>query len=148
MTDTNGSMVKEGIYKKCRVQEEDIQYGESSKGTPEIVLQVFVPDLNRHFSTLLYFSEGGAPGSFERLRACGWEGDDLSNLKGVGKNDIDFSIRYEEYQGEQKMKTSIMTGGGRIETSKAMDPKSFAAKVAMITGKGSVPKDVKPPPFG
>ena len=146
----SAAAVVAGIYHKCKVDESDVQVGENEKsGTLEMVLQVYVPDLNRSFSTVLYFSENAAQYSFERLRACGWVGDDLSNLKGIGSNEIDFSIAYDStYDGTPRMKTQIMSGGGRINTSKPTDLKTFAARVAMLTGKGKMPGGASPPPFG
>lgn len=141
---------KPGIY-KGRVMSGKEQHGESSNSTPELLLMVNVPDLGRQFTVPLYFSQAAAPYSFERLRACGWKGKsalDLEDMTGVGDNDIDIEIKYEMYEGSLKMKVSIMSGGGgRFNTSNPMDKKSFAAKVAAITGQGAGGNGAPPPPF-
>jgi hypothetical protein len=136
------------LYMGCNAIEGDVQYGESSKGTMEIVLQVFVPDLGRTMSTILYFSDSATPHSIERLRVCGWEGEDLSDLKGIGKKKFDFQITTDMYEGKPQIKTNIVSGGGRITTSKVIDAKTFAAKVALLTGKTKAPAGAPPVPFG
>ncbi len=140
------------IYGNCEVSKE-VEVGDSPNGKPEMVLQVFVPELSKTFSNVLYFSQEAAEYSYERLRAAGWSGADLSDMTGLGSKKVDFEIRYEEYtppgetQSKTTMKTQIMTGGGRIKVGKPMDLKSFAAKVAILTGK-KVPDGVPPIPFG
>ena len=138
--------IKAGQYKGRVVKQSDgawAQYGESSGGNPEMILDL---DLKldeagnkRRVSTPLYFSAAAAEYSFARLRACGWEGADVSNLEGVDKNEIDIEVRYEPWVNEQgvtemKMKVQIMSGGGRFSTSNPVEPKAWAAKVAALTG--------------
>jgi len=135
--------IKAGIYKARVVKQSDgswAQYGESSNNNPEMILDL---DLKmddkggtRRVSTPIYFSAAASEYSFARLRACGWQGNDLSDLAGVGDNEIDVEVRHEVYEGDGELKTKIqiMSGGGRFNTAKPVEPKTFAAKVAAITG--------------
>jgi hypothetical protein len=135
--------IKAGIYKAHVVRQPDgawAQYGESSGGNPEMILDLELKlddkGSTRRVSTPLYFSATAAQYSFDRLKACGWQGADLSNLDGVGDNEVDVEVKHEVYEGDGELKTKvqIVTGGGRFSTAKPVDSKSFAAKVAAITG--------------
>jgi hypothetical protein len=145
------NLIPKGIYKGCKADPKTVQTGRSEhKGTPELILQCIVPELGRELSVVLYFStEQNALISMEMLRATGWKGTDLSDLSGIGEKEFAVGVAYEMYNGEEKMKTTILTGAGRIKSSNPIDLKSFAAAVNMIMGKkpgasGGPP----PPPFG
>ncbi len=132
-------------YYKGRVVAGSEQYGTTPKGTEQIVLEVGVPSLARTFSTFLYFSEAAAAMSLDRLRACGWKGDDISKLEGIDTNEIDIHIKYETYDGKERMKVEIATGGGgKIKLDNQMDDKSkraFAARMKLlIKGTNGAPK--------
>lgn len=145
-----------GIYQECTLANLDnIQVGDSANGIPQMVLEVFVPKLNQTYSTVLFFSEGAAPFSFEKLRETGWSAEALPDLKGLGTKKFAFGISYENYtdpktqQTKQTMKTNIMSGGGRISVSKPTNMATFAAKVALLTGnKSKMPPGAPPVPFG
>lgn len=125
--------IKSGIY-KAKVVKGSEEYGESANKTPELLLRVHVPELQRELTVVLYFSESASPYSLERLRLCGWKGTDLSDLTGVDENEIEIEVKYEDYQGAPKMKVGIRSGGGTFSTKTPVDKKAFAAKVAAIAG--------------
>ena len=126
------------------------QYGITRNGTDQIVIDVLLSDLRRTLSIVLFFSEKAAPYSLEKLRACGWQGDDVANLIGIDANEILVSVAYETYEGKERMKTDILTGGGRITLDSPMDAaakRGFAAR--MKASAKSVPATSaapKPPP--
>jgi hypothetical protein len=141
--------LKDAIYDGVCV-EGGVQYSESEKGTLEIILDCLIEVDGSQIpaQTFLYFNEKTYPFSVERLRAAGWEGDDLSNLAGIGKNKIKFQKSSETFEGKLKHKIQIASGGGRFETKKPVDPKQFAARVAAIMGGNkSGPAPVVKPPF-
>jgi len=85
-------------------------------------------------TTFLIFSPDSAPYSFDRLRALGWKGNDLNDLTGVDTNAVATRYWVEEYQGKPQNKCEIM-GGSRVTLAKPIDQKSFAARVAALTGQ-------------
>lgn len=117
------------------------QYGTTSNGNDQIVIDLDLLDVGERVSTFLVFSEKAAPYSMKRLRACGWEGTDLSNLSGIDKNEVDVEVKYEEYQGEMKMKVQIVTGGSVVLENQFDEKgkKAFAAKFANLA-KATTPK--------
>ncbi len=120
-----------GMYKGRAIAGSE-QYGVTSKGNDQIVIDVDVPSLGRSLSVFLNFSENAAQYSIDKLRACGWSGEDLTNLIGLDKNEVDVNVKYESYNGEQKMKVDIFSGGGRVKLESPMDDKqkrAFAARM-------------------
>jgi hypothetical protein len=124
---------KPGIYTAKAIKGTE-QYGESTNGNPELIIQLNFLELGRAFTTVLYFSAAAIPYSIARLRALGWDGSDVSDLTGIDKNEVQAEIKYEEYEGEMKMKVQLVSGGGAFNTKKPIDPKAFAARVGAIGG--------------
>lgn len=128
------------------------QYGlAGDKETPQIAIDMALPD-GSSITTFLFFSPGAAPYSFQRLTALGWKGkgpQDLVNLTGIDANEVDFEVREEEFDGKVRLKGEILTGPGRVVIEKTVDPASFAARVAALTGNTSATAPAGPvkPPF-
>ena len=117
------------------------QYGFTKKGDEQIVLDLSIPSLERQVSTVLFFSDKAYTYSLERLRACGWTGDDVTQLVGIDANEITVEITYEVYEGKERMKVNIATGGGRIKLETPMDAaakRGFAARMKALA-KGGAP---------
>jgi hypothetical protein len=110
------------------------QYGTTSNGNDQIVVDLDLFDIGEKVSTFLVFSDAAAPYSMERLRALGWAGTDLTNLTGIDKSEVQVEVKYEMYQGEEKMKVQILTGGGVVLKNKLDDKgkKAFAARYANL----------------
>ena len=131
------------------------EFGKSSTGKPELLVHLFLPDLQRTYVSPLYFSPEAAPYSEERLRALGCT--DLSTLAGIDANEVDVEVKYEFYDGKWRIKVQILSGGGVFHTSNPMPGggKEFAAVVQATlgrpglspapTGNGSAPGAPKPP---
>jgi hypothetical protein len=128
------------------------QYGlAGDKETPQIAVDLAFPD-GSSMTTFLFFSPGSAPYSFQRLTALGWKGkgpQDLANLSGIDQNEVDVEVREDEYDGKVRLKAEILTGPGRVVIEKTVDPASFAARVAALTGNTSATTPAGPvkPPF-
>jgi hypothetical protein len=128
---------KEGRYKARAAAPDPTgaphEFGRSTNQTPELLVHLFFPELQRTFVTPLYFSVSAAPFSEERLRALGCT--DLSTLAGIDSNEVDAEIRYDWYDGAWKMKVQILSGGGVFHTSNPMGGKDFAANVQAMLGR-------------
>lgn len=121
------------------------QYGQTSNGNDQIVIDLDLPDIGEKVSTFLVFTDKAAQYSLDRLRACGWKGDDLSNLDGIDANEVDVEVKYEMYQGQEKMKVQIVTGGGAVKLKDQLDDKgkkAFAAKYRDLAKSVAAPKAV------
>ena len=126
-------MIAQGTY-RAQAVEGSAQYGQTKTGTDQIIIDMDLIDIGERVSVFLYFSEKAAPHSMKRLRAAGWQGTNLADLSGLGSQECQVSVKYEEYQGEQKMKVEIVSGG-TVTIQNAFDDKSkkaFAAKYAEL----------------
>lgn len=131
--------VEPGFYKGRAIAGSE-QYGTTKKGDEQIAIDVEIPSLGCSYTTFLYFTEAAAPYAIERLRACGWQGNDISKLAGIDKNEITVGIKYETYQGKERMKIDIATGGGRVQLENPLDERAkraFAARMqSFLKGAG------------
>lgn len=147
------SRIEAGMYKGRAVAGSE-QYGSTSNGNDQIVIDLDLGEEGK-VSTFLVFSDKAAPYSMQRLRACGWQGTDLSDLKGIDANEVDVEVKYEEYNGEEKMKVQIYTGNGVVlkDQFDAKGKKAFAAKYAKlaqttpsVATNAAPPRNASPPP--
>lgn len=134
--------IQAGIYKGRAIAGSE-QYGETSNGHEQIVIDLDLETGDR-VSTFLVFSDKSAKYSMDRLRALGWTGTDLTNLAGIDANEVDVEVKYETYQGEEKMKVQIRTGSGVVlkDVMDANKKKAFGAKykaLAVRTPAASTP---------
>lgn len=138
---SNEQTIPAGFYKGRAIGGSE-QYAVSSQGTEQIAIDVDVPSLNRQLTVILHFSDAAAPYTIEKLRACGWQGDDLSNLAGIESNEIDVAIKYDTWEGKTRMKVDISTGGGRIKLENTMgeqQKRAFAARMkSVIKGEAAL----------
>ncbi len=133
--------IKEGFYRGRAVT---LQYGTNKNtGNEQIAVELEItsegPERYKRCTAFLYFTDDAATYAIEKLRALGWQGDDLAALTQPGTElpsfmpvECDIGIKYEEYQGKERMKVNIFTGPGkRVELENKLDDKgkrAFAAK--------------------
>ena len=142
-TQTQAQQIAAGFYKGRAIAGSE-QYGTSENGTETVAVDVDVPALGRHLTVKFYFTDKAMPYALEKLRACGWTGDDVTSLVNIDANEGDVTVKYEAYEGKMQMKVDISTmGGGRIKLDNPMDDaakRAFAARVraaARSTGGAS-----------
>lgn len=132
-----------GIYKGRGIAGSE-QYGTTSNDNDQIALDLTLADVGEQVTTFLIFTDKSAEYSIARLRELGWEGDDLSNLAGIDKNEVNVEIKYEEYQGKLQMRVQILTGGGRVVLQNSMDDKGKKAFAARFKGLAVASRGPKP----
>ena len=97
---------KEGRYKAKAATPDPSgaphEFGKSSTGKPELLVHLFLPDLQRTYVSPLYFSPEAARYSEERLLALGCT--DLSTLSGIDANEVDVEVKYEFYDGKWRIR--------------------------------------------
>jgi hypothetical protein len=88
-------------YLRSKAQEWAL--GESEKGSAYIGISFKVKDTDgeeKFVSWRGFFTEATTERTIESLRAMGFEGDDLSNLVGLDKNEVELVVEDEEYEGK------------------------------------------------
>lgn len=159
-------MITAGNYEGKAVKGK-AQLGETNNGSLQIAIdmELFNPENQSigFMTTFLYFTEGSAVYSFERLRALGWKGTgagDIDKLDDIYDTKVPVRVTApEQYKdpkdGSVKMGTSkleIMAGGGTVVLSKPLDAGTFKSRLQAIMGGGggggAAPTGgAKPPPF-
>lgn len=127
-----------------------VQIGETENGTLQIAIDMDVLDQDKsvgQMTTFLYFSEGAAVYSYERLRALGWKGqgpEDIDKLDDIFTNKVPVRVtvpeQYKDKTGAMKTgnsKLEILTGAGTVKLSKPLDMNTFKARLRAIGGGGS-----------
>jgi hypothetical protein len=135
---TSDNLPKQGVYKARAIKGSE-QYGESSNKNQQIYIDFKFPELNRQYTIILSLSPAAYPYSIQRLRALGWDGDRISDLTGIDKNEVDVDLTHETWEGKQQVKLNIRSGGGRIVAQNPVDPKAFEAKFNALTGLQATP---------
>lgn len=133
-------MIQAGTYRAKAIAGSE-QYGMTKGGNDQVAVDLKL-ETGDVVTAFLVFSEAAAPYSVQRLRALGWEGDNLAQLDGLGTTTADVRISYDEWEGKQKMKVEIVTGG-TVKLKDTLDErgkKQFAARFANLA------KSIKPEP--
>lgn len=122
-------------YYQGRVVAGEGAFGETRKGDAEAVIPMVITggDLEapERVTVRLYFTEKAEKYSVEKLRAIGWRGGDLTFAD--CPNEVTVAIKYEMYDGEERMKADIATGPmvKPLEPAKA---RAFSARLAGLVG--------------
>src|SRR5579862_677136 len=61
-----------------------------------------------------YFTEKTAERTLESLQHCGWTGDDITDLSGIERNEVQLVVENEEYEGKVHARVAWVNlpGGG------------------------------------
>jgi len=141
-----------------------VQLGETPNGTLQIAIDMELFDKEQSvgsMTTFLYFTDGAAVYSYERLRLLGWKGtgaDDIDKLSDIFDTKVPCRVTApESYKdpkdGTTKMgssKLEIMAGPGTVVLNKPLDAGTFKARLRTIGGGGGsapVTGGGKAPPF-
>jgi len=130
-----------------------VQLGETDKGVLQMAIDMdlFVDkdakEPSGQMTTFLYFSEGAAVYSYERLRLLGWKGngpEDIDKLDGIYDNRVPCRVTapesYKAADGTTKMgasKLEILTGAGTVTLNKPLTADTFKARLKAVGGGGS-----------
>jgi hypothetical protein len=126
-----------GVY-KGRAMPETAKLGTTEKGHEQIGFMVQISRGGGHRDIVpmyLVFSDGpkgSAKYSMERLRALGWEGTDLRDLRTIGRNLVDVRVDYEIFEGEEKLRVEIVTGLRMDRPMNESAADSFAKRFAAL----------------
>lgn len=137
------------------------EYGVSDKGKDYCSVSFAItrgPLEGRRISAFLYFStEANSERSIESLRYCGctFPDNDLTNLSGIDKNEVELDIGQETFDGKTSNKVHwINRVGAFVPEEQRMNPAQKATfkermKAVLVATKqsGSSSGDDEPPPI-
>ncbi len=141
-------MIQPGQYEGQAVKG-SVQFGETPNGSLQLAINMDLfnagqSDALGQMTTFLYFTDGAAVYSYERLRLLGWKGQGAEE---IDKLDDIFSTRvpvrvtvpesYKDKDGTTKQgqsKLEILTGAGTVTLQKPLDVGTFKARLKAIGG--------------
>lgn len=116
-------MIHAGNYKARAI---DHQFGLAGTDTEQVAVTFEITEEGEfHGHTIAwfgFFTEATAERTVQALRTCGWDGDDLSDLRGLDRNEVVLVIEHDEYNGkvQARVKWINRAGAGRIELKRKM----------------------------
>ncbi len=136
---------------KHRARGSDGGFGESSQAKTKFVRVPFVITQGEFTGQSVswdgYFTDGARDRTIQSLRYCGctFPGDDITNLEGIDKNEVEIVVEHEPYTfpvgharaGESitRVRVAWVNGGtGGIREEEQMDPAKKAAFAASMKG--------------
>lgn len=111
------------------------QLGKAGTGTVQVAVELEVIEGNyagQHATWFGFFTEKTQERTLESLRLLGWQGDDLSDLKGIDRNDVKIVVEEETYNGKTTAKVQWINAPGGMALKDPMSAdqaKAFAAKM-------------------
>lgn len=82
-----------------------------------------------------YFTAKSEARTLEALRILGWKTDDLSDLAGIGDNEVQVVIQEEEFDGKIQLKVAWVNRLGGVGLKEPMSPQEAKAFAASMRGK-------------
>lgn len=110
--------------------------GKTNTGKEQVAIELEITDGERKGDTLTwygFFTEAAIDRTLESLRHLGWEGDDLSNLSGIDRNEVSIVVEDEEFNGVVREKVKWINGGG-IAMKETLDDGAAKALAAKLRG--------------
>jgi hypothetical protein len=128
------AMIEEGTY---RAKATGHKFGKTSKGTEQVFVEFTVTEGDCQGQRLAwygYFTEKTTERTLDSLEYCGWDGDSLTDLRGLGSQEVDLVVEHEEADDGRvyaRVKWVNRVGGGVKEE---MTPAEVQALNARLKG--------------
>lgn len=99
-----------------------------------------------------FFTDASCNRTVRSMQSCGWVGNDLNDMSGMGDKEVQLVIEEEEYDGKKRLKVKFVNSPGGLRMSRVLSPdelRVFAAemkpKIEAILGLQSNPTRTPPP---
>lgn len=133
--------------------------GESENGKPHIAVSFKVKDTDgeeKFVSWRGFFTEATTERTIESLRYLGFEGDDLGNLVGLDKNEVELVVEDEEYEGKTFARVQFINKPKGPTVKTVLEGQKLSAFAAAMKGafrahdaaNGKRTSTAKAPPAG
>lgn len=134
--------IQPGKYKARCTGEQDVQFGYAGTNSEQVALVFRITEGEHAGYETTWFGNFGSEDAItltlKALRACGWQGDNITDLKGIDSQDVE--LVFVEEVSQQDGKTYVRAKyvnkpGGRVEMKKTMDAGARAAFAQKLRGK-------------
>ena len=111
--------------------------GEAENGKPFVGVSFKIKDTDgteKFVGWRGFFTEATTERTIEALRYLGFEGDDLSNLIGLDKNEVDLVIEDEEYEGKTYARVQFINKPRGPAVKTKLEGQKLSAFAAQMKG--------------
>jgi len=145
-------ILDKGFYRARAVEH---QFGVAETGTEQVAVTFEIRTEGRwkeyRITWFGYFTEGTVRRTLESLRTCGWEGDDVTDLVGLDRNEVELEVVHEAYNGELRAKVkwvNRVSGVFRVKNPMTVEQKrALSARVRHLALAMRAPAGAAPAPF-
>lgn len=108
---STNELIPAGTY-RARATEAQLGTTDTGKEQVAISFQLLTPGFEgQHLPYYGFFTEKALEVTVKALRACGWQGVDLSDLSGIDANEVNLVVEHEEYNGVTRAKVRWVNDG-------------------------------------
>jgi hypothetical protein len=108
-------MITAGIYQAI-ADIDTVDVSTTSNGNDQISFECLLTDIGERVRVYLVITPKTQDWVWKKLAAAGWDGEDLDALTGLGTKQCSVSIKYEQYNGETRMRADVMLPRDRRST--------------------------------
>lgn len=112
--------------------------GETETGKEYAGVSFDIPELGRSITWYGYFTDKTVAGTLKSLRACGWQGDDVSDLSSIGQSPevrVQLVIEHEpDDKGVMRAKVRWVNAPGGLAIQKPLDAGRRMALAQRVRG--------------
>lgn len=130
-------MIEAGTWKArgCEAALGDTKGGKRQVGVDLVILEG--PNTGAHITWYGYFTDASWERTIESLQLLGWDGDNLADLRGIDRNEVNVVIDHEPNPdtGEVRAKASWINQLGGVVMKNRLDAGSAAAFGAEMRGR-------------
>jgi hypothetical protein len=132
-----------------RARAVDGEFGFSSKNTEQIAVRFQILEGPCRGETITWYGFFNTPENATRamqvLRRCGWQANDLTDLRGLTDLEVELVLEEEEYEGKKRIRVKWVNEiGGGPTLSRKMDD---AQKRAFANRMKGIAASIKPKPL-
>jgi hypothetical protein len=133
-------MLAKGRY---RARGTGYEWGKSpSKGTRQVVVDFELLDeahKGERINWIGYITPNTQERTLETLRTCGWKGDDVTDLQGLGDNEVELVVDHETYEEKTHARVQFVNrigSGFKMKSPMSeQEKKAFAAEMRGLAVK-------------
>jgi hypothetical protein len=136
------SLLEPGTYRARAITGE---LGYTAKGDEQVAVSFEIIDQNGFritwygsFSAEISANAKKSPieRTFEALRTCGWQGDDISDLTGIEQNEVEVVVEINEWEGKESNRIKwVNAPGSGLALKNVMPPEAKKAFAARMKGQ-------------
>lgn len=132
------SLIPEGTYPAKATGEYEFGTAESS-GNEQVGVSFRITQGEYAGRVLTWYGFFNTPENSQRtvksLRACGWKGDDVTNLEGLATDEVSIVVEVDDYNPSKPTnKVAWVNGGGGVAMKNVMTPQQKKALAARMKG--------------